>query len=390
MGKLKLEYYILCAVTFFVGLAFYFIVPIIPLILKNMISIQDAEIGLVMGVFSIGALCSRAVAGFFLDRYPRHIVALSSLSVMTIISVAHIFPTGVMSFLAVRIAHGFFWGLTATSLYTIVSDVIPESSRGMGFGIYGSMIILAMSVSPPISISLYKTSSFQQVVFLSAGLACVAILMLAMTISSRQASPWNKPRLGFSEYIKNLTNIRVMTLGMVFFAVSFVFTGVISFILIYAAQNGIQRPGMFFTLYSVATVITRPLQGILYDRYGPARLIIFAALAGIAGFGLLGTNTTYFAYCGGAVLLGVSIGVLFTCPQAMTMGIVAAGNRGAANAQLSFLADVGGLTGGIILGWVAGSFGYSWVFIVSALMFSGLLAYSYFYVLPRYAVWEKG
>lgn len=390
MAKFKSEYYLLCAVTFFVGLSFYSLVPIIPLFLKDTVSIRDSEIGLLMGVFSIGALLSRAVAGFFLDRYPRHIVALSSLSVMALITAAHVFSAGVMSFLAVRIVHGFFWGLAATSLYTIVSDVIPESSRGMGFGIYGSMLILAMSVSPSISISLYKMSSFQWVVFLSAGLACVGILLLVIGKSSGPAALGSNPRLGLSEYVKNLTDVRIMAIGMLFFAVSFVFTGILSFVLLYAAQNGIPRPGVFFTLYAVVTVITRPLQGILYDKYGPAGLIVFAAFAGIIGFWLLGATTAYAAYCGGAALLGVSIGVLFTCPQAMAMDIVAAGNRGAANAQLSFLSDVGGLAGGIVLGRVAGGFGYGRVFSVSALIFTGLLAYIYFYVLPQYAVWKKG
>ena len=390
MAKFKPEYYLLCAGTFFVGLSFYSLVPIIPLFLKNIVSVRDSEIGLLMGVFSIGALASRVVAGFFLDRYPRHRVALLSLSAMTLVSGAHVLSSGVMSFLAIRVAHGFFWGLTATSLYTIVSDVIPESSRGMGFGIYGSMLILAMSVSPSASIALYKMSSFQLVVLLSAGLSCAAVFLLALTRSPGRAAPGNNSGLGIRQYLKNLSDPRVMALGMLFFAVSFVFTGVLAFILIYAAQNGIPRPGMFFTLYAAATVVTRPLQGVLYDKYGPARLVILAALAGIAGFLSLGLSSSYPAYCAGSVLLGVSIGVLFTCPQAMAMDIVAAGSRGAANAQLSFLSDVGGLAGGVILGWVAGSFGYSRVFGVSALMFAGLLAYSHFYVLPRYAVWKQG
>ena len=390
MEKFKSEYYVLCAVTFFVGLSFYSLVPIIPLFLKNIVAVRDSEIGLLMGVFSVGALLSRAVAGFFLDRYPRRIVALSSLAGMTLISTAHIIPSGVPSLLAIRVAHGFFWGLTATSLYTIVSDVIPESSRGMGFGIYGSMLILAMSISPSASIYLYNISSFRMVVLLSAGLACAAILMLALGKASGETAPGNNPGLGLSEYVKNLTDARITAIGMLFFGVSFVFTGVLSFILIYAAQNGIPRPGMFFTLYAIVTVITRPLQGVLYDRHGPSGLIVFAAFAGIAGFWLLGADTGYAAYCGGAALLGISIGVLFTCPQAMAMDIVAAANRGAANAQLSFLSDVGGLTGGIVLGQVAGGFGYGRVFGVSALMFAGLLAYSWFYVLPRYAVWKKG
>lgn len=390
MAKLKPEYYFLCAVTFFVGLSFYSLVPIIPLFLKDIISVRDSDIGLLMGVFSVGALLSRAVAGFLLDRYPRRLVALLSLACMALIAAAHVLSSGVPSFLAIRVLHGFFWGLTATSLYTLVSDVIPEAARGMGFGIYGSMLILAMSVSPSVSISLYKAVSFQLVVLLSGGLACAAILLLALTGASGPAAPGGNRTLGFSEYVKNITDPRMLAIGILFFAVSFVFTGVLSFILIYAAKNDIPRPGVFFTLYAAVTVITRPLQGLIYDKHGPAGLIVFAAAAGIAGFWLLGATTAYAAYCGAAALLGISIGVLFTCPQAMAMDITAAASRGAANAQLSFLSDVGGLAGGIVLGRVAGAYGYGRVFSVSAFMFAGLLAYSYFYVLPRYAVWKKG
>lgn len=389
MKLLNKSFVIICAVMFLVGFSFYLITPVLPLLLEESFAASKSQIGLTMGSFAVGALIARPLAGLLLDTINRKTVGLICLFGFLLITLAYYVIGSTTTVMVVRSVNGLFWGLIATLMYTIAADIIPEDRRGAGFGIFMSMVITSMSLAPIVGMNLYESNidGFKKIVLVASVIIIASIFLLSLIKLPK--IELDRSRHNLLNFVSGFFNKKVMLIAVIGLTVSFVFSGIVSFILLYAKMHAFDNPSLFFTIYALSTIIVRPAQGVLFDRYGQSMLLIISSITSVIAYIILGIAPTYFTFCFAASLLGMSVGILFAAPQAMAMNLIEAKDRGRANSTLSLASDIGMLSGSYTLGMLSQYWGYDNMYLMCAVIYFCLLLYIMSVVNPFYSMYKK-
>ena len=122
----------------------------------------------------------------------------------------------------------------------------------------------------------------------------------------------------------------------------------------------------FFVVYAVATFVTRPFTGKLFDRKGDRVVMVPALIAFIVGMGLLATVYRPAAMLVAAALLGFGVGTVQASGLALAVRIAPDDRLGLANSTFYILLDVGVGLGPLLLGLVQPLWGYQGLFAAMA------------------------
>ncbi len=150
---------------------------------------------------------------------------------------------------------------------------------------------------------------------------------------------------------QNFENRRPLsTLHQTLLLVSLPF-GILNYVLpIYGKQTGASAAeiGLSFSVFSLMTVLMRPLVGTGLDRYGRRGFFI----AGLAGYGLsmvaFAWSATVWGLITARVLQGAASSLLWLAAQAIVADTAGAENRGQAFGAISQAANQGGIIGTFI------------------------------------------
>src|SRR5512142_1167758 len=161
-----------------------------------------------------------------------------------------------------------------------------------------------------------------------------------MTISTANSSTENSTR----------TAGHLATLNWTLLLVSLPF-GILNFVLpIYGKQIGASAVeiGLLFSVFSLMTVLLRPLIGAGLDRYGRRWFFI----AGLAAYGLAMLGFAFSAQVIGLVvarvLQGIASALLWLAINAIVADLAGAGERGSAFGNISQSSNQGGIIGTFI------------------------------------------
>ena len=95
-----------------------------------------SEAGLAAGLFIISALTARLLAGHFIDGLGRGFVLRAGTILYAAAMLPYFHITSMLEFEAVRVLHGFAYGLASTAASTIVATIIPIRRQGEGIGYF--------------------------------------------------------------------------------------------------------------------------------------------------------------------------------------------------------------------------------------------------------------
>ena len=146
---------------------------------------------------------------------------------------------------------------------------------------------------------------------------------------------------------------RVSWLSLTTIFVSLGYGSLVTFITLYAAELGIARAGLFFTIDAVGLMLARSVTGRIFDRRGPKQVVGASLGCLFFGYVMLGAWQTEVGFLCAAFLLGLGSGAVMPSFQAMAVNWVPAARRGAASATLYSAFDVGIGVGSYLLGAVA-------------------------------------
>ncbi|KKM10061.1 hypothetical protein SY88_15560 [Clostridiales bacterium PH28_bin88] len=367
------DFVLVCLANMLVFLSFYSLMPTIPRYVQYL-GASESIVGLITGIFTVSALSLRPWLGRELDRRGFRRIYLFGLLIYSIIAVSYIWAPTVLALFLLRSVHGFGWSAASTAASTIATGMIPAQRRGEGMGYFGMFGNLAMAVAPGAAITLLKLTSYQ-VVFGAASILAGLALLSGAGIQSKQqknASPRN-----------SLFELSALHPVVVAFFMMLSFSGIVTFLPLYAAHRGISQIGLFYTVYSFFLVATRPLAGMGSDRFG-YNVIILPGLLLIASSSLILSVAGEFRhYLLAAAVYGTGIGACQPTLQALTVSKVSPGRFGTANAMFLMAWDLGIGLGAVIMGAISQLWGYPVMYRVAALfVVTGALVY--FAGRPRY------
>jgi MFS family permease len=196
---------------------------------------------------------------------------------------------------------------------------------------------------------------------------------------SHHESPTEGPLFG-----AHMFEWRVALLSITLFLYSFGYGGVTSFVALYANANGV-APGLYFTVFAVTTMCTRPISGPLGDRIGHVRVLIPCLALIVVGYALLAVDGTRPWMLASAVLFGIGFGSAYPVYAAYVLQHVDVRRRGAAFGGILAAFDTGIGTGSIAIGWLIHRYGFSAAYGVAACL--AACAIPYFLFSGRRLLW---
>jgi len=356
------------------AIAFYFMLPVLPVYLEDVIGAGKGEIGIVLAFYTIAALIIRLFAGWAIDTYGRKRIYLASYILFSLLFIGYPFAFSIILFMLLRFVHGLTWGALTTTSSTLAVDIIPTARRGEGIGFFGLSMTIGMATGPLIAILIAGDSRYFTL-FISA----IVITMLGITLALLVKYPsFNIKRIPTKISVKKLIAKPAIPISLNMMLIMSTYGGILSFIALYAKEIGISNSGPFFLVLAIGIGFSRIGSGKFFDRNGPILVTVIGCLLLIAGFPILALYANAFGFHIAALIIGLGFGIIMPTFQAMINNVVPQERRGAANSTFLTSFDLGigiGMVGtGVLSEWL----GFKTTFLISSVV--NLVALFYFMV----------
>lgn len=330
--------------------SFQMLIPTIPTHVSQLGG-NDIQVGLVIGIFTISSLLTRPFAGRALDLFGRKHVLLVGLAICALTIAGYTYMAAVTLILAARFVHGIGWGMSTTSLGTVIADIIPAERRGEGMGYYGLSNTFAMALAPLTGLWVMQTYGFPRVLLISTFLALLSLfssLFITYTKPMLIEKSAQRPKL-----MDRLWERTAMLPSGLLLCTAICYGGIVTFITLFGHEAGISNVGWFFLCNASMVLIVRPITGMLFDRKGPEWVLLPGALFTLAGLLLLSYAHSEASLAAAAICYGIGFGSLQPALQAWTIARAAPNRRGAANGTFFSANDLGIGLGAMVLGALA-------------------------------------
>ena len=335
----------MCLAMFFFMTSFNLILPE----LNNYISILDGadKKGLIITLFTISAAISRPFSGKLADTIGRKKVIYLGIICSFIVMLIYPFSYSVLFFLILRFLHGFSAGFAPTGATALLTDLIPEKSRGHAMGIWGTFISLGIGVGQTLGSWIYLSFGFT-ILFLIGALfsliAFVLIFWIKETLVIQQKFNFKLLRITWKDVFEPnvLPAAFVMLLSAMCSGMIFVLTPDLSTYL------GISNKGFFFGIYVIATILIRLLTSSLSDRIGREKTLLIGCFILVISMLLVGTSNSIVSYIFAAIIFGIATGITSPTMFAWTADLSHEDRRGVGAGTMFIALEFGIMFGALL------------------------------------------
>lgn len=359
----------------------YVLVAALPIVITSELSGSDLDAGLAMTYFQIGTILCRIFAGRLIDGFNKRIVLLISTALFFIIMGLFNFTTSLEAVFVLRGLHGVVFALGTTVMATLAVLVLPPNRKGEGVNMFAIFSNIAMVLGP--AIGLYALSSYGSMalyIFLTVMTGLAMVLSNIIPLSKELALPKQSKYKGWhiSQFIEN----KSLPWALMGLFIGFTYSGVLVFIPIELNSMGAGIWGSaFFAIFALMIIISRPIVGKIYARYG-SKIIIYTGLGlFILGLFALGLAITPLAILFTAPLLGLGYGAAQPAFQALAIQSAPIERAGVSTATYFLALDISVGAGSVILAVLASAWGYQYLYMFTALVMVIALA--------LYHIWVK-
>jgi MFS family permease len=339
------NFWIVCFAMFFFMTGFNLIMPELNNFITNLGG--ENKKGLIILLFSVSAAISRPFSGKIADIVGRKWVMYAGVICSFVICLCYSFVESITFFLALRFLHGFSAGFAPTGATALLTDVIPEKSRGNAMGIWGTFISLGIGVGQSLGSWIYQAFGFDTLFMSAAFITCISFIMVTIateTLTNREKISVNHLRITWKDVFEPnvLPAAFVMYLTAICSGVIFVLTPDISGML------HIENKGFFFAFYVISTIVIRLLTSSVSDRIGRPQTLIIGVSILILSMILIATVHTTNAYIFSAIVFGFATGISSPTLFAWTADLSHKDRRGVGAGTMFLALEFGIISGSII------------------------------------------
>lgn len=357
-------------------LAFGFILPFLPLYLKELGVTPDSAV-----VFWSGALVTSTgislaifspIWGALADRRGRKVMVLRAMIVGGLIIALMGLVQNVGEFLVLRILQGMFTGTIAAST-ALVASIVPRDRIAYSMGLLQTSVYVGISAGPVLGGVIAQVVGIRGTFFVAGAMLAIAGIFIWQFVHEHFPPPTTVRRPGFFATLgRGLRSPVLMPLMVTLLLVQLSSAIVLPILALYVQR--LSAPGDPVKLYAGlafgATAIFSALAAISYgrvvDRSGYRRILIF----GCFGAAIFFLPQAFAQNVGQFLLLraglGIFFGVLIPATNAIIGLVTPPDLRGSAYGLTNSGTAVGTAIGPLLGATIAASFGYPAVFIVTA------------------------
>jgi MFS family permease len=349
-----LPFWLLCLSNFLFSASFSMMIPELPAYLESMGGRE--YVGLIIALFTLTAGLSRPFSGKLTDRIGRVPVMAFGSVVCFVCGLIYPVALSVWAFLLLRLIHGFSTGTKPTATAAYVADVVPSDRRGEAMGSLGLFTATGMSLGPAIGSGLADSFSLNVMFYTSSVFALLSILILLRmpeTLHEREPFRFGLLKLKTDELFDRNARWPFWILLLLSFSSGAVLTVVPALSL----KLGVLNKGLFFTVYTVASLMVRVFFSRTSDRYGRVPVLLVSSITLAVGMGLLVLAETVetgalWWFWAGCVVFGLSWGMNSPTVQAWTADLSDEYTRGRAMATMYIALEAGIGIGAVVAGWL--------------------------------------
>lgn len=351
--------------------------PVIPSIAEAF-TVSDAQIGLVMSVYTLPGILFVLLLGTLADIYGRRLVLLLSLFLLGCSGVAIVIADTFTTLLVLRVIQGIGGAVVMPLTAALIGDLYDGVASSTAHGLRASINGVSMLVMP-VTVGFLVGFSWRYAFLLYAG-ALGAMLIAFVFLPGEMRSPRVNSSVteALRQYVASaFSEFRTATHGVLVFGGlirGFTLFAVLTFVPLYAARVLDASPfviGLIVSMRGAARVLVAPFTGAVLvatsHRLAIATSLLFAAVC------VLLLPVAPNVYWLGALVMGYSAGdsLFFPVQQDAITSIASDDHRAGMVSSASFLRKVGATVAPVTFGAILALRGFSPIFAVASLVLVG-------------------
>ncbi len=318
-----------------------------PLLSKYAISLGASLslAGSIVGLQSGMAMFMRPVSGAASDLLNRKFVMIGSIITSSIAFTGYLLFKNIPVVIFCRILQGFAFAFMSVARTAFATEYIPKDRMGEGVAFTSFGVVLSQAVGPAIGLWISEKIGFNGC-FIIALICSISGIILLSTLPYKHVRgdfKWNK--LKFS----NLLAIEVLPYGLIAGLFAMVTHMANAFVPLIGDERGIPNVAVFFTIYSIASLILRPISGKILDKFGLPVLLYPAFFCAAITFILLGAAQSIIVIIIAGIFKSLSQGVALPSIQGSAIKRLGKERAGVSAATIHIGQD--------LICWIAPSFG---------------------------------
>lgn len=344
----NIHFGLVCLSSLLFSASFNMLIPELPEYLSSM---GGAEYkGLIIALFTLTAGISRPFSGRLTDTMGRVPVMATGSIVCFVCGFLYPVLSTVSGFLFLRLLHGFSTGFKPTATAAYVADIIPRERWGEALGLHGLCFSTGMAIGPAIGSSIKLYFSMNILFYASSLFALLSILILL----NMKETLKDKERFRFSILKisrKDIIAVEVLPAAIVTFLSYIAYGAILTLIPDWSQHMGIENKGLFFMVYTIASLVIRFIAGKASDQYGRIRVINIGLVLLFVSLAVIGFADTFTGLMVGASIYGIATGILSPALNAWTVDMSHVDHRGKAMATMYIALEAGIGLGALCAGW---------------------------------------
>jgi predicted MFS family arabinose efflux permease len=346
--------------SFCTMVGFYLLLSVVPLYAAEAGG-GNSGAGLATALFMLSTVLAQLSMLHVLARFGYRAVLVVGLLLLGLPAFLY-GPLGeVPAILAVTLVRGAGFGAAIVALAALVTELAPPGRRGEALGLYGVALTFPTAFCGALGLWIVERSGFG-LVFVTGAMTPLLAAFAALGISSPDRSE-ERGGAGLRTLFERPALLRIFLLFTSCTAVSGV---VVTFLPLSAPGPGFFSAATALLLLGLSATLFRWWAGRFGDRRDPRILLIPGLLC--AALGMAALSLEGFALLGGALLFGAGFGMLQNTTLLLTMQRVPKAEYGLGSTLWNLAFDAGTGTGAFVFGFVVGAAGFSWTYVLCALL----------------------
>ena len=315
---------------------------IIPELPDYLTSLGGADYkGYILALFTLTAGVSRPFSGKLSDTIGRIPVMIFGSLVCVICSALYPFLTTVAGFLLLRLLHGFSTGFKPTATSAYVADIVPLTQRGEAMSVLGMSSSIGFSISPVIGSWVTGLVGINYMFGLSSFFALFSVIILVNNLKETlpKTQKFALKHLKINRF--EIFEPKAMPTFIVQLLTSFASGAILILTPDLSIHLGMTNKGIFFAVFTFASLIIRLVAGKSSDKYGRIFVLKWSSAALAVSLLMIGMAQTPTAFLVAAVVYGLAWGMNTPTLQAWAVDLSPPETRGRGLATMFIALELG-------------------------------------------------
>jgi MFS family permease len=344
-----LQFGLVCLSSFLFSASFNMLIPELPAYLSAMGGASYK--GLIIALFTLTAGLSRPFSGKLTDTIGR--VPIMAVGSLVCFVCGFLYPvlTTIAGFLFLRLIHGFSTGFKPTATAAYVADLVPVNRWGEAMGVHGLCFSTGMAIGPAIGSAITDHFSINILFYCSSLFALLSIGILANmkeTLADKKKFKFSHLKIARKDIIEQ----RVIPAALITLLSYVSYGAILTVIGDWSKHLGTSNKGLFFMVFTIASLVIRFVAGKASDKYGRVLIIKISLVLLASALFMIGLANSSVVLMGASVLYGIATGMLSPAANAWTIDLSNPQHRGKAMATMYIALEAGIGFGALLAGWL--------------------------------------